>query len=116
MPASPYRARLLDLDSLEAFRHEMRRLEVDKGGIPIMASKSILRRVAVEQIPTAAANVIKQEILARGGDLVTPWAASGFEAPLVDVIFVGSLTTLRSTISKLYRQHVYDLPLIADAL
>lgn len=116
MPKQPYLARLLDLSTLESLTGEMNRLEVDKGGIPIMASKGILRLVAVDRIPTAAANVIKQEILARGGDLVTPWTASGFEAPFVDVIFMGNLTTLRSTISKLYRQSVYDLPQIADAV
>lgn len=116
MPKQPYLARLLDLSTLDSLTREMNRLEVDKGGIPIMASKGILRLVAVDRIPTAAANVIKQEILARGGDLVTPWTASGFEAPFVDVIFLGNLTTLRSTISKLYRQSVYDLPQIADAV
>ncbi|MDB4896191.1 MAG: dihydropteroate synthase [Firmicutes bacterium] len=114
MPKPPYFAKLLDLHSLEALQREMNRLEVDKGGIPIMSAKGISLLILVEQIPTAAANCIKQEILARGGDLVTPWSASSFEAPFVDVIFIGNLTTLRSTISKLYRQSVYDLPLIAD--
>ncbi len=116
MPKPPYLARLLDLETLEQVRREMNRLEVDKGGIPIMTSKAIQRMILIEQIPTAAANCIKQEILARGGELVTPWTASGFEAPLVDVIVMGNLTTLRSTISKLYRQTVYDLPIIADAM
>jgi dihydropteroate synthase len=116
MPKSPYLARLLDLDSLDGLKQEMNRVEVDKGGIPIMASKGVQRLILVEKIPTAAANCIKQEILARGGDLVTPWSASGFEAPFVDVIFIGNLTTLRSTISKLYRQSIYDLPVIADAI
>ncbi|HLN59913.1 MAG TPA: dihydropteroate synthase, partial [Symbiobacteriaceae bacterium] len=116
MPKQPYLARLLDLHSLEALQREMNRLQVDKGGIPIMAAKGVIRLVLVEQIPTAAANCIKQEILARGGDLITPWTASGFEAPYVDAVFVGNLTTLRSTISKLYRQSVYDMPQIADAV
>lgn len=111
-----YLARLLELHSLDELTREMRRLEVDAGGIPIMAAKGVHRLVLVEQVPTPAANVIKQEILARGGDLITPWTASGFEAPTVDVVFMGSLTTLRSTLSKLYRQHVYDLPQIADAV
>jgi dihydropteroate synthase len=116
LPTPAYFAKVLDPGSLEALRREMNRLEVDKGGIPIMASKGVLRLILVEQIPTAAANVIKQELLARGGDLVTPWSASGFDAPFVDVIFMGNLTTLRSTLSKLYRQTVFDLPQIADVV
>jgi dihydropteroate synthase len=106
----------VSLDSLAGLQNEMRRLDVDKGGIPIMSAKGVQRLIRIEQIPTTAANIIKQEVLARGGDLVTPAAASGFEAPCVDVILMGSLTTLRSTISKLYRQTVYDLPSIADAI
>lgn len=116
MANTAYHARLLALATLEDLQHEMTRLGVDRGGIPIMAAKGILRLIRVEQIPTPAANIIKQEILARGGDLATPWSASAFAAPAVDVIFIGSLTTLRSTISKLYRQPVYDLPAIADAV
>lgn len=116
MPNRPYLARLLALDSLSEIKQEMSRLAVDRGGIPIMSYKSIHRLILVEQIPTTAANIIKQEILARGGDLVTPWTASGFEAPVIDVILIGNLTTLRSTVSKLYRQSVYDLPLIADTI
>lgn len=116
MPKPPYLARPLDLHSLEALRNEMYRLQVDKGGIPIMASKGVQRLILVEQIPTAAANCIKQEILARGGDLVTPASAAGFEAPFVDAILIGNLTTLRSTISKLYRQTAFDMPLIADVV
>lgn len=114
MPRSAYRARLLDLHTVEALRREMLRIDVDKGGIPIMAAKGIQRLILLEQIPTAAANCIKQEILARGGECVTPQSAAGFEVPFVDVILIGNLTTLRSTISKLYRQSVFDMPVIAD--
>jgi len=111
-----YQARLLDLHSLEDLRREMLRIDVDRGGIPIMAAKGVQRIVLLEQIPTAAANCIKQEILARGGECVTPQSAAGFEVPFVDVILMGNLTTLRSTISKLYRQSVFDMPVIADVV
>lgn len=116
MPSPKYRARLLDVPTLDEVRREMVRIEVDWGGIPIMASKAVQRMILLEQIPTAAANCIKQEILARGGELATPAAAAGFDAPLVDVIVIGNLTTLRSTISKLYRQSVFDMPVIADII
>lgn len=116
MAHAAYHARLLSLDSLPALQQEINHLGTDRGGVSIMAAKGILRLIRVDQIPTQAANIIKQEILARGGDLATPWSASAFAAPRVDVIFIGSLNTLRSTLSKLYRQRVYDLPAIADAV
>lgn len=111
-----YLARLLSLHTMDELRAEMTQLQVDRGGMPIMSAKGILRLIRVDGVPTPAANLIKQEILARGGDLATPWTASTFAAPTVDVIFIGSVTTLRSTLSKLYRQRVFDLPAIADAV
>lgn len=111
-----FRARLLDLGTYEELTREMIRLEADRGGVALMAPKGIIRNILVEQVPTKAANIIKQELLVRGGDLVTPWAAADFAWDTVDVIVMGNLVTLRSTISKLYRQTVYHLPEFADAL
>lgn len=111
-----YRARLLRADGLDDLAAHLTSLAVDRGGINIMAAKGILRLIRIEQIPTAAANIIKQEALARGGDLATPWTAAAFEAPLVDVILIGSMTTLRSLVSKLYRQPAFDLPKIASSI
>jgi dihydropteroate synthase len=111
-----FRARLLDLRSWDELSQEMRRIEVDKGGIPIMAAKGVYRTILVEQVPTKAANIIKQEVLARGGDCATPWAAADFAWEHVDIVLMGSLTTYRSLIAKLYRQTVFHLREFADAL
>jgi len=116
MPKPPYFARLLDVDSLATARQEASRIQVDKGGIPIMTYKGVMRLILIEQIPTSAANCIKQEILARGGDLMTPWTAAGFDASHVDCILIANLTTYRSLISKLFRQSVFDMPVIADVI
>ncbi|HLO02554.1 MAG TPA: hypothetical protein VK191_05565 [Symbiobacteriaceae bacterium] len=115
--ASPaYRAHLLRVDGLADLAALLSDLAVDRGGINIMAAKGVLRLIRIEQLPTAAANIIKQEALARGGDLATPWTAAAFEAPFVDVILIGSVTTLRSLVSKLYRQPAFDLPRIAASI
>lgn len=111
-----YRARLLTADGMDDLTVLLKDLAVDRGGINIMASKGLLRLIRLEQIPTAAANIIKQEALARGGDLATPWTAAAFEVPLVDVILIGSVTTLRSLVSKLFRQPAFDLPRIAASI
>lgn len=116
MSGTRFHARLLDRRSIAALAREMRRIEVDRGGIPLMAPKGVSLAILVERVPTKAANIIKQEILARGGDLATPWSCADFAADEVDVIVIGNLVTLRSLIAKLYRQTVYHLPEFADAL
>lgn len=114
--STAYRARLLRADGLADLQAMMRQLAVDRGGVNIMAAKGLLRLIRIEAVPVAAANIIKQEALARGGDLATPWSAAAFAEPFVDVLLIGSMTTLRSLVSKLYRQPAFDLPQIADAI
>ncbi|MFO7171428.1 MAG: hypothetical protein DIU70_000445 [Bacillota bacterium] len=116
MSGTRFHARLLERRSIAGLAREMRRIEVDRGGIPLMAPKGVSLAILVERVPTKAANIIKQEILARGGDLATPWSCADFAADEVDVIVIGNLVTLRSLIAKLYRQTVYHLPEFADAL
>lgn len=117
MPDQPrFGARLLDLRTYDELSRAIIRLEADRGSVPLMAPKGIMRLIYLEQIPTRAANIIKQEILARGGDLVTPWMAADFASERVDAIVIGNLVTLRSTVAKLFRQTVYQLPQIAAAI
>jgi hypothetical protein len=112
----PYQARLLELKGLADLQSALVALDVDRGGINIMAAKGVYRLIRIDQVPVASANIIKQEALARGAELATPWTAATFKAPFVDVILMGTLTSLRSLVSKLYRQHGFDLAEIADAI
>lgn len=111
-----FRTRVLELPEIQHLSREMQRIAVDRGGIPLMAPKGVMRAILVEDVPTRAANIIKQEILARGGDLATPWSCADYAAETVHVIVLGNVVTLRSLVAKLFRQTVYDLPAFADAL
>lgn len=104
-----YRARLLDLDGVAALRAELKRLAVDPGGVYIMQTKGISKLLLLEHISSKAANIIKQEALARGGDLAVSWKVADFDPEPTDVLLMGSLTFYRVLVEKLSRQHVYDL-------
>ena len=54
-------------DASEAERL-MREIGVDRGGIEIMAPKSVTRLVMVRRLPIFAANILKQETLSLGAD------------------------------------------------
>lgn len=111
-----FHARLLDLPAMEDFAREMQRIEVDPGGIPVMAPKGITRSILVEQVSVKAANVIKQEILTRGGDCATPYFVADMVAGTCDIVLFGNIVSLRSFIAKCYRNPVFSLPAIADAV
>ncbi|MBO8172704.1 MAG: dihydropteroate synthase [Bacillaceae bacterium] len=57
-------------DSREELTREMEKIGADRGGIQLMAPKGDLRIIKVENVSLKAANIIKQEMLARGGDAV----------------------------------------------
>jgi len=104
-----YRARVIDLPDVASLRAELKRLEVDPGGVYIMQTKGIARLVLLEGISTKAANIIKQEALARGGDLAVSWKVADFDPEPTDVLLMGSLTFYRVLVEKLARQSVFDL-------
>ena len=111
-----YLARLLDLHDLAALSREMERIEVDSGGVPVMAPKGVYRNILLEGISVKAANVLKQEILARGGDAAVPYFVADMVDTTCDVVLLGNLVSLRSFVAKCYRNPVFDLPAIADAV
>ncbi|MHB9144825.1 MAG: dihydropteroate synthase [Symbiobacteriia bacterium] len=104
-----YRARLLDLQGVAALRAELKRLRVDPGGAYIMQTKGISKLLLLESISPKAANIIKQEALARGGDLAVSWQVADFDPAPTDVLLMGSLTFYRVLVEKLLRQSVFDL-------
>lgn len=111
-----YLARWLDLKDLPSVAREMERIEVDSGGVPVMAPKGVYRTILVEGVSVKAANVIKQEILVRGGDAAVPFFVADMVDTTCDLILLGNLVALRSFVAKCYRNPVFDLPTIADAV
>ena len=104
-----YRARLLDLPDVASLRAELKRLDVDPGGVYIMQTKGISKLLLLEGIPTKAANIIKQEALARCGDAAVSWKVADFDPEPTDILLLGSLTFYRVLVEKLLRQPVFDL-------
>lgn len=94
----------------------MRRLGVHPGGVAIMAPKAVFRLVLVRGIDPRAANIVKQELLARGGDAAVCDAVSRFCPDPSDILLMGTLHQYADLIEKLRRQRCFGLPALADAL
>lgn len=110
------RVRVLEAAGLAEVRERLRRLGVHPGGVAIMAPKAVFRLVEVAAVDPRAANIVKQEILARGGEAALPDCVSAFGPEPVDILLMGTLHQYASLIEKLYRQPCYGLPALAAAL
>lgn len=104
---------ILGFDSLSAAREELRRIGVFPEGVEIMAPKMIHLNIKIHQITPRAANIIKQEILSRGGDAAHAWTVAGFKPDKTDLLIMANLAQLQGLMKKLDRQPYFGIPELA---
>ena len=81
-----------------------------------MRHKASFLGVRLDMVPCVAANVLKQEMLARGGDTAVPSRAVMHPEELVDVCLLGTLQDYRSLLGYLRSTPLFGLPELADKL
>ena len=80
---------------------EMLAMGVHKAGIAIMGAKASLVPLKIFKVRAPAANIIKQEMLALGGDCATPEGAVTCTKTYVDILLLGSAVQYQRLINKL---------------
>lgn len=96
--------RILNLKTQADAALEMRKLEVDKAGVSIMAPKGLLRAIKLYDIPSVSCNVLKQEMLSIGGEVAVPWHTVALKKKRSDCIIFGTDHQLKKLIYKLSSQ------------
>jgi dihydropteroate synthase len=84
-------------------------------GSQVMKNKTVMYNILLKNVTTTEALIIKQEMLARGGDAALPREAVSHEAGKVNLIIIGTHLQVERLIKKIKHQ-VRGLPLIADML
>lgn len=80
---------------------EMKRIKVLPQGIKIMHDKAVFRILRLENIRAPMANMIKEEMLAAGGDAAVHWQAIACKIKRTDVIMFGTLAQYRRFVEKM---------------
>jgi dihydropteroate synthase len=91
---------------------ELEALGAAAPGQNIMAAKSDFLVVRLERVPCVAANVLKQEVLARGGDCAVHRDCVTLDANQTGALLMGTRAQLHELIAKLQSQD-FDLPELA---
>jgi dihydropteroate synthase len=107
--------RVIRIDNLDSAVDELKKLGVAEEGVKIMAPKAIFRAIKIYKVDVRAANILKQEMLARGGEAAVSWQVYKLEPGQADVIILGTLKQLREVVSKLEKQP-FGLPQIASQI
>ncbi|RLC79928.1 MAG: dihydropteroate synthase [Chloroflexi bacterium] len=108
-----FNTRILEYETLDQLREEMRKLDADPKGIETMAPKGMLRAIKLEGVDRNAANIIKREMLSQGGDAALASDAYFGTQETTDLIILGTLHHCQQLIANLRCQPLESLQAIA---
>ena len=93
-------AQLLDIKNIEDCQEAMLSIGVTSTGSQIMKKKMLIYNILINNISTTEALIIKQEMLARGGDAALPREAVSHETQKVSLIISGTPLQVERLIYK----------------
>ncbi|HZK25584.1 MAG TPA: hypothetical protein VFC74_09410 [Oscillospiraceae bacterium] len=110
----------MEVTELKITNQSQAKKEIAKVGastvsINIMAPKAVFRVIKITGISPIAANILKQEMLSKGGEAAVPAGAINCKEPSCDVIMMGTLQQFRKVIRSLRIQPL-TLPAIAELI
>ena len=97
----------------EEYESLMKKLEVSECGSSIMRDRFALETFVASDISTPAANVVKQQVLALGGEAAVPAHAVNCSKPKSDFVFSLRRDKIPEFISRMKAQ-CWKLPQVAD--
>jgi len=93
----------------------LRRVEVDERGEKLLCRKGAFRALSVKGLSSMEAIIIKQEMLARGGDAAVPKLALRCDPRPEEVLVFGTVSQLSGLMRSLEKQP-FRLPIVAKAI
>jgi dihydropteroate synthase len=115
-PAKPQpRPQVLVLGELAEARAALQHIRVSGAGIDIMERKALFRVVRVRGLDVRAANILKQEMLSRGGEVATSREVYELHGGAADCLVMGTLTQFERLLPKL-KQQPFGLRRLAGAI
>ena len=83
-----------------AVKKYLKSLDVDRGGVTILASKHRHYLVEIEDLHVGAANILKQDALSVGADLAVPKGTIVAQKPRVNALLIGTKRELEKLAEK----------------
>lgn len=97
-------ARILYIDNMKTAREEVRKIGVDAASIAWLAPKAVHLAIKLENISAYAANIIKQEMLGKGGDAAVNKGVVNCSVDKSDVLVMGTYSQFNRLVYKLGMQ------------
>ncbi|SHE68392.1 dihydropteroate synthase [Marinitoga hydrogenitolerans DSM 16785] len=91
-------------------------IHVDPNSIPIFKSKMEHYYILIEEIDVTSANIIKQEMLSRGGDVAIHKYAINHKIDKTNILLIGTKKQYDLLIKKLSTMNYWDIPKVKESL
>jgi|LSQX01.1.fsa_nt_gb dihydropteroate synthase len=104
---------IIHIKTISEAENELRKIGVDKGGYKFLIPKALSFAIKIKEVKSIPANILKQEMLAIGGDAAVNRGVITHKAEKSDILLIGNLEQYRKLIYKLKMQQ-FGLPDIAD--
>ena len=98
-----------------AIKKYLKELDVDRGGVSILAAKHRHYLVEIQDLHVGAANILKQDALSVGADLAVPKGTIVAEKPRVNALLIGTKRELEKLADK-EKQQPFGLKEVAHYL
>jgi dihydropteroate synthase len=112
---SSFQARMLHIATPHDAERELRAIQVDPGGVAMMSTKMLARCIKISGLMCRQANILKQEMLALGGDAAVARGTVACSIDATDVILIGTDKQLNKLCSKLIPQP-FGLPALGNEI
>ncbi|MGQ9558553.1 MAG: dihydropteroate synthase [Desulfurispora sp.] len=111
-PVKQYNVRQIKVENETEARRELAQIGCDDWGIKLMAPKAVFRVLKVSGLTPVQANILKQEMLARGGEAAVRRGVANHSVDSTDVLLMGTVKQFKALLVKL-RLQPFDLPNLA---
>ncbi len=102
-----YNAKIVRTVSIHGAASAIASIDVSEDCVRIMKDKAVFRLVRLHNVRNAVANILKQEMLACGGDAtVSQWTVN-CSKPKTGVLLMGTMQHYKRIISKMRMQSVH---------
>ena len=100
-----YNPHIIDVETLDDARKEIKKIGSDSNSIDIMAPKAISKVIKFENVILRDAIIIKQDMLSIGGEVAIPKHAFELHEKTADILIMGTVKQLNDLVGKLNRHY-----------
>ncbi len=99
-----YGGKIISVENEAQLKKEIKKIDVSDEAVQIMAPKGIFRIVKLHNVRNAVGNILKQEMLSAGGEVVVSQYTVNCAKERTDVLIMGTLKQFFRVIQKMKMQ------------